>query len=184
MTVRLTSRDHELLLDLKEHGAALAEDLCRWFPSSAALRMRLVALGRHGYVEVIGRHEGQRIFALGPRGKHYLGIRSNWRTRSQEALRQIVWRRCHAQLVGEGYQRVGPLPGKLILYRRPAGPALGVRVFGTGPSARHIRAILKKQGPTLVRHGAVLCIFGSQPSASQTSSTRSSFVIRTTPRSA
>jgi len=162
MPVRVTPRDHSLLLELKEHGAALAEDLRRWFPSSSALRMRLLQLVRAGHVEVVGRHGGQRIFALGPRGKRYLGVRSNWRTRPQEALRQVVWRRCHAQLLGEGYRRVGSWHGGLVLYWKAPGPALAVQVFTAGPSARHIRELSRQHRLALVREGVVLRVFGPQ----------------------
>lgn len=172
MTVRLTSRDHELLRDLKENGAALAEELRRWFPSSSALRTRLVRLVRAGYVEVVGYHRGCRIFALGPGGKRYLGIRSNWRTRPQEALQQVTWRRCHAQLVGEGYCRVGSWHGGLVLYRKAAGPTLAVHVFITGPSARYLRALFRRHRPTLVREGVVLCVFGPDAGALQDSAAR------------
>lgn len=184
MAVRLTPRDHSLLLNLREQGAALAEDLRPWFPSSSALRMRLVQLVRAGHVEVVGRHGGRRIFALGPRGKRHLDIRSNWRTRAQEALRQVAWRRCHAQLLAEGYRRVGSWHGGFALYRKASGSAVAVQVFATGPSARHIRALFKKHRPTLVRDGVVLCIFGAQAYALQRSSTRfSSFLLRAIPSS-
>lgn len=157
--MRLTSRDRELLLELKDHGAALAEDLRCWFPSSAAARVRLVQLVRARYIEVVGHYRGHRIFALGPRGKRYLGIRSNWRTRSQEALRQVMWRRCHAQLVAEGYRWIGPWHGGLVLYRGTSGPALAVQVLGARPSTRHIRTLLKQHRQALIREGAVLCVF-------------------------
>ncbi len=184
MSVRLTPRDDSLLLDLKVRGAALAEDFRRWFPSSSAVRVRLLRLVRSGYVEVLGRHGGQRIFALAPRGKRHLGIRSNWRTRPQEALRQLVWRRCHAQLATEGYHRVGSWHDGLVLYRKASGPALAVQVFATGPSARHIRALFKRHRPTLVRDGVDLCVFGPQAYALQRSSTRySSVLLRVIPSS-
>jgi hypothetical protein len=172
VTVRLTSRDHELLLDLKEQGAALAEDLRQWFPSSSALRMRLVQLVRARYVEVVGHHHGHRIFALGPGGKRYLGIHSNWRTRPQEAVRQAVWRQCHAQLVAEGYRRMGPWHGGLVLYRKPSSPALAVQVFDTRPSARHVRKLLRQILPELIREGAVLCLFSPHTLVFQRSRSR------------
>jgi hypothetical protein len=182
MPVRVTPRDHSLLLDLKDHGAALAEDLRCWFPSSSALRMRLLQLGSDGYVEVVGHHEGQRIFALAPRGKRYLGVRSNWRTRPQEALRQVVWRRCHSQLVGEGYRRVAPWNGGLALYRKASGPALAVKVFTAGASARYLRALFARHYLALIGEGALLCVFSPQAQPLETSSIRcSSVLLRTLP---
>ncbi len=177
MSVRLTPRDHDLLLDLKDQGAALAEDLRRWFPSSSALRMRLLQLGRDGYVEVVAHHAGQRIFGLGPGGKRHLGIRSNWRTRPQEALRQMVWRRCHAELTAEGYHRTGPWHGRLMLYRKTSGPALAVQVFVTGPSTRHLRVLLRQHRLALIHEGAVLCVFGDQTPGLQRFAARSSAIL-------
>jgi hypothetical protein len=164
MTVRLTSRDRELLLDLKEHGAALAGDLRRWFPSSAAARVRLLQLVRAGCIEVVGHHHGCRLFALGPAGKRCFGIHSNWRTRPQEAIRQVIWRRCHAQLVVEGY-------------RKSSGQTLVVQVFATGPSARHLRGLLRQYRPSLVREGAVLCVFSPQTQPLPPCLTRSSLLF-------
>lgn len=166
-----------MLLDLKDQGAALAEDLGCWFPSSAAVRMRLLQLGRAGYIEAVGYQGGQRIFGLGPRGKRYLGIRSNWRTRPQEALRQLVWRRCHARLVAEGYKRIGPWHGGLTLYRKSSGPALAVQVFVTGPSTRHLRALLRQHRLALLREGAILCVFGGQTRGLQRLVARSSLIL-------
>lgn len=140
----------------------MAEDLRSGFPSAAALRVRLLELVRARYVEVVANHQGRRIYALGPKGKQYLGIRSNWRTRPQEALRQVMWRRCHAQLVAEGYQRTGPWHGGLVLYRQDYDRALAVQVFVRGPSARHLRALLKRHRAALMRDGAVLCAFASK----------------------
>ncbi len=177
VTVRLTSRDRELLLDLNDHGAALAEDLSPWFPSSAALRMRLVQLARAAYIEVVGHHRGHRIFALGPGGKCYLGIRSNWRTRPQEALRQVEWRRCHTQLLDEGYHRIGSWHCGLVLYRKASGPPVAVQVFTAGPSARHIRALFRRHRLALVREGVVLCVFGPQTQHSQKPAICSSLIL-------
>lgn len=165
--VRLTSRDNELLLDLKEQGAALAEDLRRWFPSSAALRMRVVQLACAGYIEVIRWHGGQRILALGPRGKRHLGIRSNWRTRPQEALREVMWRQCHAELAAEGYREIGTWRHGLVLYRKPFGPVLAVQVFATGPTVRHLRTMVAQNRAELLREGAILCVYGSMASTIQ-----------------
>lgn len=177
MSVRLTPRDDSLLLDLKVQGAVLADDLRAWFPSSAAVRVRLLGLVRSGYIEVVGRHGGQRIFALGPRGKRHLGIRSSWRTRPQEAFRQVIWRRCHARLVAEGYYRAGPWRGGLVLYRGTTGPALAVQVFATGPSTRHLRALFKKIRPALIRDGALLCVFSAEAPALQRSLACSSLLL-------
>jgi hypothetical protein len=160
MPICVTSRDHQVLPDLKDQGAALAEDLRRWFPSAAALRMRLLRLVQAGYVEVT-HHEGRRIYALGPKGRQHLGIRSNWRTRPQEALRQVLWRRCNARLVAEGYRRVGPWHGGLVLYRKDPRTALAVQVFATRPSTRHVHKLTKETCPGLIREGAMLCLFGS-----------------------
>ncbi len=185
VTVRLTSRDRELLLNLRDQGAALAEDLRRWFPSSVALRVRILRLVRSGSVEVVGHCRGQRIFGLGPAGKRHLRIRSNWRTRPQEALRQVIWRRCHARLVGEGYRKIGPWHGKLVLYRKSSGPALAVQVFATGPSVRHLRALLKGHRPALIRDGVVLCVFSPQAWALQKfAACSSSILLRTLPQDA
>ena len=159
MLLRLMPRDHSMLLDLRDQGAALAEDLRAWFPSSAALRVRLLGLVRSGYIGVVGHHEGRRIYGLGPRGKRHLGIRSNWRTRPQEAFRQVIWRRCHARLVAEGYYRAGPWRGGLVLYRGASSPSLAVQVFPTGPSVRHLREIFRRHRSALLRDGAVLCVF-------------------------
>ena len=177
MSVRLTPRDRELLLDLKDHGAALAEDLRRWFPSSAAARVRLLQLVRAGCIEVVGHHHGRRLFALGPAGKRCFGIHSNWRTRPQEAFRQVIWRRCHAQLVVEGYRRVATWHGGLTLYRKSSGQTLVVQVFATGPSARHLRGLLRQYRPSLVREGAVLCVFSPQTQPLPPCLTRSSLLF-------
>lgn len=180
--MRLTPRDHQLLLDLRDNGAALAEDLRRWFPSPAAARVRLLQLVRAGYIEVVEHHRRRRLYALGRAGKRCYGIHSNWRTRLQEALRQAIWRRCHVQLVGEGYGRMGSLHGGLVLYRSTAGPSLAVQVFTVGPTARHLRSLLRRHRVSLVREGAVLCVFGPQTSRLQRSTGDSSSVsLRTLP---
>jgi hypothetical protein len=159
MPLSLTPRDHALLLDLEEQGAALAEDLRTWFPSAAALRVRLLRLVRAGYIEVVGHDKGRRVYALGPGGKRHLGINSNWRTRPQEALRQVLWRRCHAHLVAEGYQRAGTWYRGLVFYRHSSHPALAVQVLAARPSTRHIRTLLKQHRQALIREGTVLCVF-------------------------